>query len=390
MLELLRPEDCCGCTACANICGHGAITMEVDQKGFQYPKINESLCTDCGLCDRVCPIIGRKCMNLNQKNYKMIYAGRIKDDKALLESASGGAFWALASCVISDGGIVFGATYDYDMRVVHRGTDTLEGCRAFQGSKYSQSDTFQAFREIRSIVRSGRKVLFTGTPCQVDGLLRFLIKKYDNLLTMDVVCHAVPSPKIFADYISYVNNRHKSRLSNLTMRDKTRHGWGHPYSYRYDFSDGKSLVDSCKVIDWGRIYFSRLVNRPCCHECKYTNLNRPSDISVADFWDDRNLRPDLYSNKGTSLLIVNTSVGASVLKLLSDKLQLLPVTEKEAMQPSLDCPTIDDHRSVIFWNDYAIYGFNYILKKYFDDTPYQKCKNILKKILSYFGIWHPK
>lgn len=224
MIKLTRPEDCCGCTACASICGHGVITMEVDAEGFSYPKIDESLCTDCGLCDRVCPIIARKSMDLKAKTYTSIYAGRLKDDEILSSSASGGAFWTLASSVIADGGVVFGAVYDDDMRVVHRSADTLDGCRAFQGSKYSQSDTYQAYREVRSIVRTGKKVLFTGTPCQVDGLLRFLIKKYENLLTMDVVCHAVPSPQIFSDYISLVNRRLKGRLTYINMRDKSTRG----------------------------------------------------------------------------------------------------------------------------------------------------------------------
>lgn len=390
MIKLLRPEDCCGCTACATICGHGAITMETDVKGFAYPRIDESACTDCGLCDRVCPIIARKKMNLEAKSYQGIFAGRITDDDALFRSASGGAFWAIASEVISNDGMVFGAVYDKNMRVVHRGADTLEACRAFQGSKYSQSDTFQAYREVRDILRSGRQVLFTGVPCQVDGLKRFLIKSYDNLLTMDVLCHAVPSPKIFADYISYVNSKHNGRLINLSMRDKTRYGWGHPYSYRYDFSDGRSLLDSSKVIDWGRIYFSRLVNRPCCHECKYTNLNRPSDISVADFWGDRNLHTDIRSKKGTSLLIVNTPKGEAVVKALRDKMVLSKVSEEDAMQPSLYEPTTDDSRTQTLWNDYEEHGFNYMLNKYFDDSTYQKFKNIVKKILGALGLWKPK
>lgn len=286
MIKLNRPEDCCGCTACANICGHGAITMGVDAEGFVYPRINEALCTDCGLCDRVCPLIARGAMDLKVKTYRSIYAGRLNDETALMRSASGGAFWALASEVIADGGVVFGAVYDNDMCVVHRGVDTLEGCRAFQGSKYSQSDTFQAYRDVRGIVRSGRKVLFTGTPCQVDGLLRFLIKKYDNLLTMDVVCHAVPSPLIFNDYISLVNRRLKGRLIDLNMRDKSTRGWSHTFTYRYDLADGRSLIDQDKTVNWGRIFFSKLIDRPSCHECKYTNLNRASDITVADFWDD--------------------------------------------------------------------------------------------------------
>lgn len=391
MIKITRPEDCCGCTACANVCGHGAITMEVDSEGFQYPRIDESLCTDCGLCDRVCPIIGRKDMDLTVKTFRKLYAGRLKeDDQALMRSASGGAFWVLASKVINAGGVVFGAVYDDAMRVVHRGADTLEACKSFQGSKYSQSDISQSLRQVRDILRTGRMVLFTGVPCQIDGLKRFLIKKYDNLLTMDVVCHAVPSPRIFADYIGFVNRRLKGELTNLCMRDKSTRGWSHRFTYRYDFADGRSLIDQDKTINWGRLYFSRLIDRPCCHECKYTNLNRPSDITVADFWDDDNMRPDLRSSRGTSLVMVNTPAGEEAVDSLHDSFILSPITEQEAMQPCLRRSTSAASLRSQFWTDYQSHGFRYVYGKYFDDSTYQKFKNIIKKILNKLGIWHPK
>lgn len=390
MIRLERAEDCCGCTACANVCGHGAITMVVDAEGFSYPKIDESLCTDCGLCDRVCPIIARKSMDLSAKTYKALYAGRLKDEAALRRSASGGAFWALASAVIADGGVVFGAVYDDDMRVVHRSAETLEGCRAFQGSKYSQSDTYQAYREARDMVRSGRRVLFTGTPCQIDGLLRFLIKKYDNLLTMDVVCHAVPSPQIFSDYISLVNRRPKGRVTYINMRDKSTRGWSHAFTYRYDLADGRSLVDQDKTVNWGRLFFSKLIDRPSCHECKYTNLNRASDITVADFWDDDNMRPDLRSSLGTSLLMANTDAGERMLRDVADTITMSVITEREALQPCLQRPIAADPRRRQFWGDYHAHGFGYVYRRYFDDTNYQKFKNMVKKILKTIGVWHPK
>lgn len=390
MIKLNRPEDCCGCTACANICGHGAITMGVDAEGFVYPRIDESLCTDCGLCDRVCPLIARSAMDLKVKTYRSIYAGRLNDETALMRSASGGAFWALASEVIADGGVVFGAVYDNDMCVVHRGADTLEGCRSFQGSKYSQSDTLQSYHDVRDIVRSGRKVLFTGTPCQVDGLLRFLIKKYDNLLTMDVVCHAVPSPLIFNDYISLVSRRLKGRLTDLNMRDKSTRGWSHTFTYRYDLADGRSLVDQDKTVNWGRLFFSKLIDRPSCHECKYTNLNRASDITVADFWDDGNMRPELRSSRGTSLLMVNSDAGEKMMDKIRYHMALSEITEQQSLQPCLQRPTTSNPRRAQFWNDYLEHGFDYVYSKYFDDSAYQKFKNIIKKILKRLGVWHPE
>lgn len=164
----------------------------------------------------------------------------------------------------------------------------------------------------------------------------------------------------------------------------------HVFTYRYDLADGRSLIDQDKTVNWGRLFFSKLIDRPSCHECKYTNLCRPSDITVADFWDDDNMRPDLRSPLGTSLLMVNTKAGEQLLHEADVSITLSAITEEQALQPCLQRPTKADPRRQQFWADYRDCGFGYVYKKYFDDTNYQKFKNIIKKILKTLGVWHPK
>ena len=352
--------------------------MTIDDEGFEYPSIKESLCVECGLCEKICPIVNRKNRDLEDKVYKRLYAIRHKDEEILSRSSSGGAFFAIAKYVIDNNGYVVGAAYSDNMVVQHMIASTLEECVKFQGSKYSQSDVKDIFPQVKSLLKKGRMVLFTGTPCQVDGLKRYLLKPYDTLVTMDVVCHAVPSPMIFREYVDYVNKKLSGRLKGIVMRDKRIYGWSHRYSYRYDFHNDRSIYDSPKVENWGRLYFSKLIDRPSCHECKYTNLFRPSDITVADFWDDNNLRPDIKSRKGTSLFIVNSDNGTKVFEAIRQDLDVWSITEQEAMQPCLMYPTPANHRREEFWKYYHKKGFNAAYRKYFEDSLWQKTKKKIK------------
>lgn len=174
------------------------------------------------------------------------------------------------------------------------------------------------------------------------------------------------------------------------MRDKSTRGWSHTFTYRYDLADGRSLVDQDKTVNWGRLFFSKLIDRPSCHECKYTNLNRASDITVADFWDDGNMRPELRSSRGTSLLMVNSDAGEKMMDKIRYHMALSEITEQQSLQPCLQRPTTSNPRRAQFWNDYLEHGFDYVYSKYFDDSAYQKFKNIIKKILKRLGVWHPE
>lgn len=199
MITITKKQDCCGCTACSNVCSKNAIKMVADAEGFLYPKINADLCNNCGLCEKVCPIINKVNETVTKQHG---YVVQNKDSKVLKESTSGGAFTAIAEYVIKKGGIVFGAAFDNDFRVIHTSAESVSDLRKFRNSKYVQSDPNDTFRQVRSILKTGRLVCYSGTPCQIEGLKSFLINDYENLITIDVVCHAAPSPLIWEKYKS--------------------------------------------------------------------------------------------------------------------------------------------------------------------------------------------
>lgn len=329
MISIADKAQCCGCTACASICMHKAITMQPDEEGFLYPIVNLDLCTDCGLCEKSCPIIKRNSVN-GVSNQKALYAARHTDRETLLDSSSGGVFWALVEFTLGKKGIVCGVEYSPTMVVRHAFAETVEDCKRFMGSKYVQSDLNDIYPKIKSYLNDNRYVLFIGTPCQVEGLNLYLRKNYETLITADLVCHAVPSPLIFQEYVALINKKMRGKLRAIDMRYKRICGWSHRYSYKYSFDTCKSICDPSNISNWGRLYFSRLIDRPSCHACRFTNFCRSGDFTLADFWDDSEKRPELHSTDGTSLLLVNSDKAFKLIDEFSTALALWPVTQEEA------------------------------------------------------------
>lgn len=386
MILITDKTQCCGCTACANVCTHDAITMQPDEEGFLYPVLNMDLCIDCGLCEKSCPIIKRNSVIL-VPNQKALYAARHTDRDTLLNSSSGGAFWALAEFVLNKGGIVCGVEYSPAMVVRHAFAETLEDCKRFMGSKYVQSDVNGIYSKIKSYLNNNRYVLFVGTPCQVEGLNLYLRKKYNTLITADLVCHAVPSPLIFQEYVALVNKKMRSNLQSIDMRYKSICGWSHRYSYKYTFDTCKSICDPSNISNWGRLYFSKLIDRPSCHACRFTNFCRSGDFTLADFWDDSERRTDLHSTDGTSLLLINSDEGLELIDELSATLTLWPINQEEAWQPCLEYATCQSPLREQFWNDYRLKGFLFVYRKYFTDSHIVRIKRYIKRYLKLVGIW---
>lgn len=332
MIKIKNNEDCCGCTACGSICPTGAIGLAADSSGFLYPRVDASLCCGCGKCEAVCPIAGRVVREIEKP---VVYALRHRDRDILMRSSSGGAFFPLAGYVIGKGGVVCGVDYDENMRVVHSFAESLDGCIRFQGSKYSQSDLRGIFPRVAQYLREGRALLFTGTPCQVDGLNRFLQEDgvdCTNLLTADLVCHSVPSPARFAEYVEAVGKCYGSRVVRIEMRDKSHFGWGHVNSYIYTFADGRKVHNPKEFTCWQDIFESRTISRDSCFACRYTNFDRPGDFTIGDFWDNDNHRPDLKSPDGTSVIVVNTRKAAKVLEAIRPEVELWDVERDAYMQ----------------------------------------------------------
>lgn len=383
MIQIKDKADCCGCTACISACSHSAITMQPDTEGFLYPIIDINRCVECGLCETVCPIIHRRLVDKHKPNQKALFAVRHKDGEILMNSSSGGAFLAVAELIIKKGGVVCGVEYSPTMEVRHAFAETLNGCKRFMGSKYVQSNLNHIYLKIKYYLKNDKYVLFVGTPCQVEGLKLFLKRGYDKLITVDLICHAVPSPLIFKEYVNFINKKMKSRLNGLNMRYKKVDGWSRKYSYQYTFSNGKVVCNPSNISNWGRLYFSRLIDRPSCHSCRFTNFNRSGDLTIADFWDDRHKRSDLFSKKGTSLFLVNTQKGMDLFQQLGDLLYSWEITTEEAWQPCLENATCVSPLRDVFWEEYRKKGFDYVYKKYFVISNFNKIKSIVKRMLKY-------
>ena len=221
MIDIKEKNNCCGCSACVQICPKQCISMAADNEGFLYPQVNSAICIDCGLCEKVCPVINQSA----PREPLVVYAAKNNNEDIRLKSSSGGIFTLLAEKVIEEGGVVFGAKFDADWNVVHDYTETIEGLAAFRGSKYVQSIIGDNFKTAKQFLNNGRKVLFSGTPCQIAGLKKYLRKEYDNLLTVDVVCHGVPSPMVWRDYLDYKRAKRaagKNTVSEFAMPPQRR------------------------------------------------------------------------------------------------------------------------------------------------------------------------
>ena len=385
MVNLPHKNDCCGCTACESICSHKAITMEPDDEGFLYPIVNENLCVGCHLCENTCPVLERdkqgKTLEIEEQQY---YALRCKDEDVLYNSSSGGVFSVVANYVFKHGGAVVGVEFSEDMEVRHVIITNSENLQKLRGSKYVQSNIQGIYPEVRRLLLQGKMVLFTGTPCQVHALKEFIRKPFENLITIDLICHATPSPKIFKEYINYLNNHYHSKVMWMNMRDKEKRGWGDPHSIRLQLPDNQYVIDDSNIVQWPRIYFSRLIDRPSCHHCRYTNFKREGDLTMADFLDLNNMRPDLYSKKGTSLLIVNTLKGKSLFKEICNEFDYYIVSKEEASQPCLNKPIAKAIDREWYWEYYDNHTFKQTINLFFSDTIVSRIRRKISRYIHNF------
>ncbi len=339
MLRITEKANCCGCAACVQACKKQCIRLTADKEGFLYPSINETLCVKCGKCLKVCP---------ERQTYEArvptgVYAAINPDEKVRMRSSSGGIFSLLAEYVIEQDGVVFGAAFNECLEVVHCHVETMEGVAAFQGSKYVQSRIGASFQDAENFLKSGRKVLFSGTPCQIAGLKSYLGKDYPGLLTVDFVCHGVPSPGIFKEYLA---SQH-SAVSDINFRDK-RTGWkNYSITVATPSGDKSQLFDANEYM---RAFLGNLSLRPSCYRCRFRSGHSASDITLGDFWGIDKLRPELEDDKGVSLVIVNNKEADSLLKTLGCSLTEMALDDAVKYNPSINTSvTIPPHRHLFFW-----------------------------------------
>lgn len=322
MISITDKTRCCGCTACQAACPHDAIVMKPDVLGFTYPEVDMSACVDCGLCEKVCAFV-KDCdasLPVDRSLTAEVQSARHKDGNVVAASQSGGVFTALSDAVLSEGGVIYGAAYKGLDEVSHIRAESAQERNLLRGSKYVQSDMGQIFRSVREDLVNGRKVLFSGTPCQVAGLKSYIPERlHENLLLVDFICHGVPSPSVWKDYVAYMSR--KGKIVKATFRDKSVAGWkGHFDSFLYE--DGKKRTgDTFRVL-----FYKNIILRHNCGNCPYNVTVHPADVTIGDFWGVAEVLPGMESGAGTSMVICNTEKGKILLSSATCELELETVS----------------------------------------------------------------
>lgn len=324
MKTICKADDCFGCLACANVCPKDCISVGTDNNGFICPVVDESRCIECNRCVKVCPANNPLPLNrpLN------VYAGQMSSKEAAMASTSGGLFQALAHYVLALGGVVCAARQEADNSLHHVIAHNEDELRQCLKSKYYQSSVDFCFREIKTLLRNGTKVLFCGTPCQVAGLLSFLGNDTDGLFTCDLVCHGTPSKKVVDRYIADKEKEFHSKLTEIQFRDKTK-GWA-AMRMTMTFENGKSYSETAGYDDFYFGFFRGLYYRESCYNCPFAKEQRIGDITLGDFWGIEDTKTELDPQKGISLIIVNTEKGSNLLSQIKDAVNMEPHTMEEA------------------------------------------------------------
>lgn len=308
MIQITDKSKCCGCEACVQACPRKCIVFTQDKEGFYYPQVDKEQCIDCGLCEQACPEL-----SVYDKHLPIeVLAAINKNDEVRSSSSSGGVFSVLAEKVIDSGGVVFGVRFDDDWLAVFDYAESMEQVAAFRGSKYLQARVGDSFSHCKRFLNEGRQVLFSGTPCQIAALNHFLRKPYPNLLTVDFVCHGVPSPKVWQHYLKEVVKAGRKAILDVKFRDK-KHGWKQ-FGFVLDYHDGTkayTMSSPFRENQYMKSFLANLILRPSCHACPAKEGRSHSDVTIADFWGVDKVSPLMDDDKGTSLVLIHTGKGAS-------------------------------------------------------------------------------
>ena len=378
MISIKDKKNCCGCSACASICPKQCITMTEDNEGFLYPQVNEDVCINCGLCEKVC----NELYPYEKSEPIHVFAAINKDEDIRLRSSSGGIFYLLAKKTIREGGVVFGARFDESWQVYIDYAEDLDGVEAFLGSKYVQARIGDAYKEAKHFLTQGRKVLFSGTPCQVAGLHKYLRKSYENLLSVDFVCHGTPSPKVWRMYLDEVVNEIRN-IRSIGFRSKEK-GWKNfSFNLRYNQSERTiSMLSSHLDNPFMKAFLHDIILRPSCYECKAKECSSKSDITLADFWGINTVFPEFDDNKGTSLIFVNSIAGEKIFTTLDIESKETNYTKIKPLNPACYKSSTKHPKREVFFEKLD----NYNLIQLIDDCTKGSIKQQLKRIVKQIVI----
>lgn len=380
-------QDCSGCSACAEVCPVAAIRMTADNEGFLYPIIDESVCIHCGKCDKVC---GFQPVEAKEAGFELPLAFGIKhkNDNTRQTSRSGAAFVAFSDIILNQGGSVYGAAMADDFTVFHIRATTAAARDRMKTAKYVQSDVTGIYPQVAADLRSGMPVLFSGTPCQVAGLHAMLESGHvdrTRLVCCDLVCHGVPSPMVWKDYLAHIEKKH-GRILEANFRDKA-FGWdSHCESFVIE-GKGKKVVSR----DYTDLFYDHIMFRPSCHHCQFANVHRPGDLTLADFWGIEKNDPSFDDNRGVSLVLVSSAKGMALLEQAKSDLNWFECDVTNCIQPTLVKPSTPSPRREQFWADYQNQPFEQVLKTYTRPlSSLGRIKRNIKKAMYRLGLrQHP-
>lgn len=308
MIDIKRKEDCCGCNACGDICPKDAISYHTDNEGFWYPQIDKSKCVNCGLCNKVCPIETECKSRKNNISKPECYAAEHKSIEVIFNSTTGGMFTALAECMYAQKGYVGGAIHNDDFSVSHFISNNRNDLLKLRRSKDLQSNAEGFHKKVKTLLDQGEKVLACGVPCQIAGLLNYLGKNYENLITVDLICAGVNSPKVWRKYLDYIEDMNGSKIIWTENKSK-EYGWN-KLTQKFVFENGEEYFDTDKTSLFTHGYIvSHLYCRPSCYECNFKGFPRIADITIGDFWGITKHTNNHNSNMGTNLVMINSDKG---------------------------------------------------------------------------------
>lgn len=388
MINIQNKVDCCGCNACGDVCAHKAITFKTDIEGFWYPEVDTEKCVDCGLCEKVCPIINIDTLKKNDFDEPRCFAANHKNLEIRFDSTSGGAFSAMAEEVYKKHGYVGGAIYNEDFSARHFISDNKEDLKKIRSSKYLQSDAIGFYKQVKDCCETDKPVLVCGTPCQMAALRRFLRKDYENLIICDFICHSVASPKAHRKYFDYLEEIFESKAVYFKAKNKEL-GW-RSLTKKTTFANGKSHYGIKGKDCYSRAYHSNMIDRPSCYDCKFKGYPRIADITLADFWGGEKIAKELDDNIGTSAVIVNSEKGLRFFETATKRLIKQEITIKD-IEPSnpalLSSSKRPNYNRDQFFADMDTMRFDVLGDKYFP-IPVQNHQKLrmLKRIWYQFKV----